>query len=470
VKKQTISLSPVPQPSLDPFEGNPTSHSDLSFLSLDRPDGIVLTLEESVRMAIHAATIVLKARNDVQFNGEQLLQAYAEFLPNLVGTANYSYQNGTIYTTSGGILTFKASGLNAGLSIQSDLNIFNGFSDSSNLKSALLKREASGLNLRFAQQQIAIDVTQSFLQVILDVQFVSISKKNLEESRERERLLKEQTRVGLRDLSDLYRQQAQTSQDVSTVLSAENRTRTDQVLFLRKLRLDVNNSYHFVEPNLNEGQVKERMDTEQELVAIALTERTDLMALRKASEAANWDVRASQGSYYPRLDLIGGGVSGAHYVSNDSVNGVSVLPSEQRGLLPQLDNQIQYTAGLYLTWTLFDRYVTRENVARAQYVADNDRLAAEDSKNQVKGDVRQAYGNYVTALQQLRASKVGLEASKKAYQVVEARYGAGSASFLDLVTAQAALVQAQSARAQALIGFQLQDKSLDFTVGKLPVE
>jgi len=61
--------------------------------------------------------------------------------------------------------------------------------------------------------------------------------------------------------------------------------------------------------------------------------------------------------------------------------------------------------------------------------------------------VRQSFGDYQTALDQLKSSKKGLEAAQKAYEVMNGRYGVGAASFLDLVTTQTVLVQAESTRA-----------------------
>ena len=61
--------------------------------------------------------------------------------------------------------------------------------------------------------------------------------------------------------------------------------------------------------------------------------------------------------------------------------------------------------------------------------------------------MRQSFGDYQTALDQLKSSKKGLEAAQKAYEVMNGRYGVGAASFLDLVTTQTVLVQAESTRA-----------------------
>ena len=116
-------------------------------------------------------------------------------------------------------------------------------------------------------------------------------------------------------------------------------------------------------------------------------------------------------------------------------------------------------------WTPFDRLVTHENVVHARAIADDARIDAQDRRNQVEGEVRQAYGDYKTSIQKLRSSKKGLEAAQKAYEVMEGRYEVGSASFVDLVTVQAALVQAESARAESLIDFQLQGRSIEFAIG-----
>jgi outer membrane protein len=332
-----------------------------------------------------------------------------------------------------------------------------------------LKKDVADLSLFRAKQAIALDITQSYLQVVLDNLLVSIARKNLEESQAREKLLDEQTRVGARNLSDLFRQQAQTSQDESLLLTSENRTRVDQILFLRKLRADVAKQYHFVDPTIPDEKADPRYANEASLMNIALDKRADLKASDETNDAAHWDVKTYWGNYLPKLDLAASATGGAHYLYNQSVNGQNVVPATQAGMGYQLGNQIEYSVGLYLTWSIFDRLVTHENVVKARVVADDAEIDAQDFRNQVEGDVRQVFGDYQTSIQQLKASKKGLVAAQKAYEVIEGRYEVGSASFIDLITAQATLLQAESARAQALIDFMLQGKSVEFATGELPV-
>ena len=50
------------------------------------------------------------------------------------------------------------------------------------------------------------------------------------------------------------------------------------------------------------------------------------------------------------------------------------------------------------------------------------------------------------------------------------RYEVGSLSYVDLALAQTALVQAEANRAQALIGFELAKRAVDYAQGTTEVE
>jgi outer membrane protein len=439
-------------------------------LNLDQANGSNLTLEESVRIAITAATSVLKSQNAAEVAGVNLLQSYAQFLPNLEAQASTTRNRGTEYLTVGPPSLVKGSTSSAGYSLSTTLNIFNGLSDLSRFKAASLRKDASDLNLFRAKQAIALDITQGFLTVILDNQLVKIARKNLQESQAREKLLFEQTQVGSRSLADLFRQKAQRSVDEALLFNTENQRRTDQILLLQKLRMDVTKSYHFVDYQYLVETANERFKDENKLIQLGLENRADLKATTNTAKAAHWDVKQQWGSYLPRLDLQAGLNSAGSYLYSQSVNGASVVPASQTGLYNQLGSQIEYSVGLVLTWGIFDRFVTRQAVAQARAQASDAEIDAEDSHNQVLADVRLAYSSYKTALQQLRASKEGLEAAQKAYEVIEGRYEVGSANFIDLVTAQASLLQAESTRAQALTNFTLQGKALEFAIGEIKAD
>jgi outer membrane protein len=132
-----------------------------------------------------------------------------------------------------------------------------------------------------------------------------------------------------------------------------------------------------------------------------------------------------------------------------------------------LGNQVEYSIGLSLSWTIFDRLVTHYNVEQASTLHDNTVINAEDSKLQYQADVRVASVNYGAAQTQLSSARAGMSAAQKSYDATEGMYEVGSASIVDVLTAQAALVLARSNLAQAQTNLKLQEKTLQYATGTL---
>lgn len=429
---------------------------------------LTLTLEQSISIAIKNATTVLKAQNNTKLNSVQLLQSYAEFLPNLQVGGSYSYNSGkTLYAITG-LTIVNSHYLGANYQISSTLNLFNGLADLGSLKAALNNKKASELSLEFAKQQITLDVTQSFLQVILDQQIVTIAEKNLTASQARLRLLQAQTSVGTTSIADLYRQEAQTSADQIYLTQAKTKDHDDQLLLVQKLRLNPLDHYVLYEPPLASTPPSMTRQSEKKLIEIALHQRKDYQALNSHFEASRWNITTARAGYLPRLDLSFNRLANGRYLQTQWVNGVNLLPPQQSSLGSQLGNIVSYTFSINLTWNIFDRFLTRVNVEQAQITSDNLELDYEDLRLQIISQVKQAKADYITAFQQVQTAHIAVEAAQKAYATIEGQYQVGSASFIDVLSSQSALVQARANRAQAIINLKLQEKILEYTVGQIP--
>jgi outer membrane protein len=426
-----------------------------------------LTLQECIGIVMRNSTSVLQNVNQNDLNGAGVLESYGQFLPNLVAGGGYGYANGTVLYTVDGRTLADAAGTNASLSISTTLNLFNGLADMAGLKSALARKSASEYSIAWAKQQVALDITQTYLQLVLDQQLLDIAQKNLLASQERLKLLQGQSQVGSTSIADLYRQQAQTSADEFTLTHAESHVQDDQVLLIRKLRVDPAKNYHFEMPNLEPKPSSLALKGVDQMVKDFLEERPDVRSNSALSEATQWDVTRARSGYLPRLDLVLARDATGAILSKDVVNGVDMLGPNQPGMPTQLGNQVQYSISLNLSWNIFDRFVTHYNVVQADTVLKNTEIALDDTKLQVQSDIRTAYTNYASAQKQLISAKIGVSSAQKSYDAVEGMYEVGSSSIVDVLTAQAALVQAQSNYAQALTNLKLQDKSLEYATGTL---
>jgi outer membrane protein len=432
---------------------------------------VTLTLSDSVARALDAATTVRKARIGDRLAAEQLLQGYAQFLPNLDLAGNYSKARGISYLTSATPTTVDSRNRGYSYQVTSVLNLFSGFSDYGAFRSALGRRRAAALTLERARQEIVFDVAQSYLQVQLDDRVTAIADENAKASRERQLLLEQQAQLGARSLADLYRQQAQTSSDEAFLIQARNKRRDDLILLLRRLRLDLGRDYVLPEVALDSAAAGGPYEDEASLVAAALTARPDLRAAWHQAEAARSATTAARSGFFPRLDLGWSMVSTSRLLDTDIVNGTDVLATlpAQRPVDTQLGNQIDYTVGITATWGIFDRLITRSAMKQAEASAANAQIDYEDVRLQVEGDVKQAFGDFHAAQLTLEAAQGGLKAARESYEAVKERYAVSASSLLDLLTAQAALLQAEAALAQAEVGFYLQGRQMEFALGRMPV-
>ncbi|APJ04293.1 TolC family protein [Silvanigrella aquatica] len=443
---------------------------ELTGIDLDKDkSNYNLDLNYCIKLATKNAIDILKQKSSVELNGAEVLKSYASFLPNLTSQASYNYTTGTLYTTTATPAFITGDGTFSAITISSDFNIFNGFSDYASLNSYLLKKDSSELTLTRVKQKISLDIAQSFLQVILDNKMIEIAKQNFEESQAREKLLEAQSRVGSKSISDYYLQQAQTSSADSFLQTSENKLRNDELILLQKLRLDIKKNYKFIEINLNNLQEDKNFENESQLIKVALNKRIDLKSINKLKKSAEYDVQNTQSGYLPKLDFVVSTTSTSSYLNTQTVNGINVVPPSQSPITDQLSNQVKYYIGINFTWNIFDRLVTYANESQSRTMAYQIKLDEENLYNQIIVDARTAFGNYKLALQNLDSSYKGLFASEKAYQVMSGRYKVGSASFVDLSTAQSTLVQAQSTRAQALINFKLQNWNVKYATGELEV-
>lgn len=426
-----------------------------------------LTLDRCIDIAVQNATSVLQTRNQAHLAGVQVLQAYGQFLPNLMGAASYGYQSGsTLYTIEGQALV-GSRGQNAAFTISSTLNLFNGLADYSGLKSALARRDSVEASLEWAKSSVALDAAQAFLQVVLDQQLLGIARKNVVASQARLRLLKGQARVGSSSIPDLYRQEAQTSSDEFAVTSNETKFRTDLVLLVRKLRIDPAVSYRVEIPPLDPKPLPLADQTADELASRAIDARADIRSNALLADSTHWDITHARAGYWPQLNLLFSRSAAGALLSQLSVNGQDFLNFNQPNLGAQLGNQVDYSLSLNLTWTLFDRFQTTLAVAEAQTDHENAKINLTDSKLQAQADIRTALITYQSARNQIDTARAGLDSAQKSYEAVDGMYSLGSASIVDVLTSQAALVLARSDLAQALTNLKLQEKSLEYATGKI---
>jgi outer membrane protein len=349
--------------------------------------------------------------------------------------------------------------------LTSTVNIFNGFSNQASLKAALLSKSVAQLNLDRAKQQIAFDITQTYLQIVLDRRIVEYAKNNLDASTKREAQLQALTAVGRKSVADLYQQQAETSSDKLFMIQADDKLKNDIILLLRKLKISQTDKYKIGEMIPDSLPLGPEYQNVQNLVDKAMQQRPDLKSSALNIEITQCEIKNYESGYLPKLSLEGGVVSNGGYFNRLYVNGTDEL-GLQEPFGKALFGQIYGEGILNLSWHIFDRFYNKASVEIAQMNQHNAEIENEDMMVQVSADVKQAYNDYFASLEQIETANHGIIAAGQAFEVIQGEYDVGKATFVDLSNAQVVLLQAQVNKAQADVNLALRKKIIDYYIGK----
>lgn len=427
----------------------------------------VLTLQDCINMALARSTSIIKGNNNVAYAGTQVLAAYGQYLPNLIAGAGYNYDRGNNFYSSAGPELINENRSQFNYQLSSSINIFSGYYNYSNWKAAKLNKDISNLTLQYAKQQIELDITQSYLQVLLDRKIVALDSNNLNTSLKREDQLVALTDVGRKAKTDLYQQQAQTSSNKLLLINAISRMQNDKIILLQKLRIDSTDNYDIADMPIDDNADAARYADRDALVQEALQNRIDIRSAQLSTELTDWNIKKYRSGYLPQVSLSAGLYNNGAYFNTLDVNGQTADVGSQQTIPTQLYKYTYGIVGINAIWNIFDKYYTKTNVAMAKINADNARIDLQDTKTSVLSNIRQAHNDYRNAVQQMETVQVGYNAAQKAYEAVSGLYKEGATDFITESNAQLVLLQAAQSKIQASINMMLQKRIIDFYTGAI---
>jgi outer membrane protein TolC len=167
-------------------------------------------------------------------------------------------------------------------------------------------------------------------------------------------------------------------------------------------------------------------------------------ALANAGAAA---VRASETQYLPTISL----GAGYNWSNDGRVSGA--LPSG-------------WVVAVSTSFPLFNGFVREASVTQAKVAADVATVTSADTKRFVRAEAQRLLGSLGVAEQDIALSREAIRLATEELRVIRARYRAGIATILDVLTSQAALVQAELDLVSAHFNYQLTRASLEALLGR----
>ncbi|MCX5875930.1 MAG: TolC family protein [Deltaproteobacteria bacterium] len=158
-----------------------------------------------------------------------------------------------------------------------------------------------------------------------------------------------------------------------------------------------------------------------------------ILAARNQLEAAQKRVTVARSAGLPTL-----GFSSSYYQNTRPGEAVTSIDAQET------------TVGLTLSIPIFDGFATSYKVRGAQAQVEQKEAALADTEHQIAMEVIKAHADAASALHNLEASAILLEAAQGALVVSQRKYDKGAADIMELLNTQAALSDAQKERIRCL--------------------
>lgn len=421
-----------------------------------------LTLAQAIETALSRNITVLQADNNVEAAKASVLASYGSYMPILSYSGGWTRTqvDQTVPTVQviGGQIFLRPPQSSVTNSFNTSVNLsyqlFDGFSREAQVSRASANKSAAEENAKRTRQTIAFQVESAYLNVLRAEQLVRVSEENLKRGRRQLERIIESNRLGALSVADVYRQQSVTASDELALITAQNNYNKAKADLVALIGLDPREDYEFSDPTVSgdveEAQIeadRERYGNYEQLLRRALNARPDYFSSRESYNAAGAGVTQARRGYFPSLSA-----SAGYTLSNAE--------------LKRLSDARRMFWGVNLQWTLFDGFQTNNQIQAAAAQERNAELALAQAERNISVEVKKALLDLEAARKQYDVAQKGLLSAIQDRRTAEERYNVGAGTLLDLITANAGLVNAEANKVNAVYNYIIARRNVEYVLGE----
>ncbi|MFN0032293.1 MAG: TolC family protein [Flavobacteriales bacterium] len=448
----------------------------------------VWTLDSCVQYAYLQNLSIKQSKLNVELAEASELNALGNMLPSLNGQATHGFNWGQrIDPFTNQFATERIRSNNFG--INTSMTLFNGFALLNSWKQSELNTEASKWNYEKMQNDIALNVSSSYLAVLLNREMLIIAQQNLAATQKQLTRIEKLVFAGQLAENVLADMEAQEASDKASLINAENSHTLSKLALMQLLQLDAlqMETFEIFVPDMSDFSTEVMIASPQLAAQAALNNFPEVKSATTQLAAADLGVKAAKGSRYPSLNMsysYGSGYSGAaKEITGEPTLVYDTLEVEQvEVVIPglnyddddytlkpfekQFKDNINQSLFFSLTIPIFNGFATRTNVKRAELNREITALQLEQTKQALEQSVYRAHADVQAALASYQASEESVKASQRAFQYAETRYENGQTNLVDYNDARTRLDNALASQARARYDFIFKLKVLEFYQGK----
>lgn len=441
------------------------------------------TLQECIDYALKNNLQV--GQNDLQVEQSKanLLQAKGTVLPSISGSANHTYNMGRRIDPFTNQFANSVV-LSQNFSVSGSLDLFSGLSNMYSIKGNQLAVMAAGYGNVQLKNDVALNVANAFLQIILAGELQAIAENQLgitREQREQAKLLYEAGRTAR---GDFLQVEAQMATEELNVVRARNNRELALLTLAQLLALESAEGFEIEKPDFSKTPVELPAYNARDVYVTAVEQFPAVLSADYNYRSQHQLLKATRGAYSPSLSAFGGLGTGYSQLSRTMVGStiqqqyigdfqgqpiiidVQVPLYNQTPYIDQMSQNFNRVAGFSLNVPIFNNFRTRTQVSLQKIAVENARLQQQIARNNLRRDIQTAWFDAKSAYERYKATEKSVEALGEAFEYIRQRFDVGLINTFEYNTSKNRLTEAQSNLAQARYEFILRSKVLDFYQGK----
>ncbi|HEY0946184.1 MAG TPA: TolC family protein [Opitutaceae bacterium] len=412
----------------------------------DVPDR--LDLQTALTYALENNYSIRQAKERIREQEGLIIEVKAQVLPNAFVDSSASRSDWELYRDRGSSAT---SNEDWSIALTVRQLLYSGGGVKAALDAQQLVREAALLDLQATINNALLEVRTRFYNVLLARDQIRVQEQNVGLLREQLQTARNRFEAGSVSNFDVLQAEVQLANAQPPLIRARNNFRISVEELRQVIGYDNSESENLRKVPEFIGSLDftpTSFDLQQALDA-ARTSRPELQQLEKIADARDAGVRNAKSGYYPDLAVVGGyefRKDGRSSHFRDSLDG--------------------WTVGLQSSWAVFDGRATAGRVRQARSQLEQAKLSVAEQRLGIEVEVRRAISSLQEAGELADAAQRVVAQADEALRLANARYSAGTATQLDVLTAQVALTQARDNQLQANYSYNVAVATMRRAIGQ----
>ncbi len=410
-----------------------------------------LSLQDCIRIALQNKADVQIARDQMRIAGAQRQAAWGAYLPSINFSLRGSqteqgvgrrFFSGIEFTAPASRREYYSSGVSLNQPLFTGGRLLNA------KKYADLNYDQAQVGYEATREQVILDVTDAYFEVLRAREFVRVYERTLESGEAQVELVQERYNLGAVAQSDVFKAQTRAGNDRINLLQQQNS------LSLRKRNLNLvmgrgpSAPVTLPEFDYSPPDIPDMEQAKQK----ALQANRDLAQYQLDVQKSRANLAIARSNLLPSLNAF---------------MGYDRTGFSMQDLYHNLDLNWSYSFGVQISVPIFNNFQdrTRVDTRRSEYSIAQQRY--QDAQLAIEMRAENLIQQLETYQEIIELNEINLKSAEEDLRLARERYNIGQATLLDVLDAQAALTNAQRILVYAKFDAKTQEAQLQALLGEL---